>query len=300
MSRQHRSTSKSCSLSTVGSVGVRLWSLGRSSHVPSNFPSLAMGALSMRNQPSRSRRTRRQKAGVARLAGQLFMPRSRPLVGATELGFQGGDQVGPRLSVGFFGLGVVADGEALPALAIADDDLVHLHVARGPEGSLGPWRHGLRGAAMPRADGQPVIGQRFDREVQQGAVRIVRETGRSIAVVAQDVGVHPGTVGNWVANDRVERGEAEGVTGDGRAELGVAELDALCRGGNEPAPHTMACRLPLCPARSVLWRPAAAAMAFRWSGSAGSASGAGTGRRRASCGRGGRPVLGCPGHAGRL
>jgi hypothetical protein len=47
-------------------VGVRLSSLVRSGHLPSSFSSRAMAALSMRNRPSSTRRTRRHSAGVVR------------------------------------------------------------------------------------------------------------------------------------------------------------------------------------------------------------------------------------------
>jgi transposase len=50
----------------------------------------------------------------------------------------------------------------------------------------------------------------------------VRESGKPIAQVARDLGVHEGTLGNWVAIDRRARERAGGNGGlseDERAEL---------------------------------------------------------------------------------
>ena len=62
----------------------------------------------------------------------------------------------------------------------------------------------------------------FDPQFREGAVRIVRETGKPIAQIARDLGVHPGTLGNWVAKDRAQHEGTQGLsTGD------VAELKRL-------------------------------------------------------------------------
>ncbi|MEU4164695.1 transposase [Actinoplanes sp. NPDC026670] len=49
--------------------------------------------------------------------------------------------------------------------------------------------------------------RRFDQDFRDGAVRLVRETGKPIAQVARDLGIKDGTLANWVALDRAPPGE---------------------------------------------------------------------------------------------
>ncbi len=75
----------------------------------------------------------------------------------------------------------------------------------------------------------PEMRRKFDREFREGAVRIVRDTGKPVAQVARDLGINAGTLGNWVAKDRAEREGTQGLsTGDSdelkRLRAEVAEL----------------------------------------------------------------------------
>jgi transposase-like protein len=65
----------------------------------------------------------------------------------------------------------------------------------------------------------PETRRKYEPEFREGAVRIVRETGKPIAQIARDLGIHAGTLGNWVAKDRAEQEGTERLSTDGAAEL---------------------------------------------------------------------------------
>ena len=66
----------------------------------------------------------------------------------------------------------------------------------------------------------PEKRRRFDREFREGAVRIVRETNKPIAQGCRGSGdQRSGSLGNWVNQDKISRGEVERLSGDERAEL---------------------------------------------------------------------------------
>jgi len=69
------------------------------------------------------------------------------------------------------------------------------------------------------------LRRKYDPEFREGAVRIVRETRKPIAQVAEDLGLNPGTLGNWVKKDKIGRGEADGLSVDERAELNQLRKD---------------------------------------------------------------------------
>jgi transposase len=72
---------------------------------------------------------------------------------------------------------------------------------------------------------------KFDQDFKEGAVRLVRETGRPIAQIAQDLGINPGTLANWVALDRNAK--------DGNGRLSEGERVELARLRRENAELAM-------------------------------------------------------------
>jgi len=61
--------------------------------------------------------------------------------------------------------------------------------------------------------------RKFDRDFREGAVRLVRETGKPIAQIARDLGINAGTLANWVNADQRRRGADGVLSEDERAEL---------------------------------------------------------------------------------
>jgi transposase len=68
--------------------------------------------------------------------------------------------------------------------------------------------------------------RRFDPEFREGAVRIVKETGKPLAQVARDLGINPGTLGNWAAQDRSANSNGHSALSvDERARLNQLERE---------------------------------------------------------------------------
>jgi transposase len=65
----------------------------------------------------------------------------------------------------------------------------------------------------------------FTKEFKRDAVELVRSTGRPIAEIARELGIYDSTLGNWVRQDRIDRGEAEGLTTEERARLRQLEAE---------------------------------------------------------------------------
>ena len=75
---------------------------------------------------------------------------------------------------------------------------------------------------MRRSDGAQY--RKFDQDFQQGAVRLVFETGKPIAQVARGLGINEGTLGNRCARERRRREDGNGTLSESeRAELAAAQ-----------------------------------------------------------------------------
>jgi len=71
----------------------------------------------------------------------------------------------------------------------------------------------------------PETRKKYDRDLREGAVRIVEETGTPTAQVARDLGVNEGTLGNWVARAREAREAGGGTEG---LSIGISRSSSGC------------------------------------------------------------------------
>jgi transposase len=68
--------------------------------------------------------------------------------------------------------------------------------------------------------------RKFTAEFKRDAVALVRSSGKPITQIAHDLGIYDSTLGNWVRQDRIDRGEREGLTSQDKARL--RHLEAEC------------------------------------------------------------------------
>jgi transposase-like protein len=76
-----------------------------------------------------------------------------------------------------------------------------------------------------RQSERPRTRREFTKEFKRDAVEMVRTSGRPIAQVARELGVYDSTLGNWVRQDAIDRGEREGLTTQERERLRQLEAE---------------------------------------------------------------------------
>jgi transposase len=74
-------------------------------------------------------------------------------------------------------------------------------------------------------DQQRRTRRQFTAEFERDAVELVRTSGRPIAEIARELGIYDSTLGNWVRQDRIDRGEQDGLSSDEQARLRALERE---------------------------------------------------------------------------
>ena len=59
----------------------------------------------------------------------------------------------------------------------------------------------------------------YPPEFRREAVRLVRSSGKPLPAIAAELGVSPQSLRNWAAQEAIDAGEREGLTGEEREEL---------------------------------------------------------------------------------
>ena len=67
--------------------------------------------------------------------------------------------------------------------------------------------------------------RKFTAEFKRDAVELVRTTGRPITHVAAELGIYDSTLGNWVRQAAIDRGEQDGLTSADKARLRALEAE---------------------------------------------------------------------------
>ena len=67
--------------------------------------------------------------------------------------------------------------------------------------------------------------RKFSDEFKRDAVEIVRSSGKPVRQVANELGIYDSTLGNWVRQDEINRGEREGLSTDERERLRELERE---------------------------------------------------------------------------